>query len=138
MNPTTQAEALSLAPGSALRDAAKRLSVEKLNCKTCVHGSEDTDGEPGNTWYCGMVCTLHDLPSTYLEDNDVDPETEKACWEPDFWKCATPGIMDIVDASDASLDAACVAWRKLLDEIMPKDSPNVKALPRPCGERTDK
>lgn len=122
--PQEQPSSLSLAPGSALLAAAARLGVKKLNCKTCAHGSEDSDGEPGATYYCGMTCSKHDFPETYLEDNNVDIETDKACWEPDFWKANTPEIMDLVDGSDEGMEAACIAWRKLLDEIMPDDSQN--------------
>lgn len=120
-----QAIGLSVATGSApgleLRAAALRLGVEKLNCRTCAHGYEDTDGECGSSWYCGMTCYKHValMPETYLEDNGVDIETEKSCWHPDFWKANTPEIMAMIDDTEESMDRAIKAWRELIESLLP-------------------
>lgn len=121
MNQTAPSQIAEL-PSCATRSAAQRLGVQKLNCKACLHGHEDTDGSDGSYWYCGTTCAKYDLPETYLEDNGVDVETEKACWEPDFWKAATPEIMAMIDSSDESMDRAGEAWRKLVEELMPAQS----------------
>lgn len=113
------AGALALAPGSALRAAAARLGVEKLNCKTCCHGFEDTDGEPGATYYCGMTCSKNDMPETYLEDNGLDVNAEKACWEPDFWKSNVPEIDAKIDHTERSMQRALKEWRALVASVMP-------------------
>lgn len=116
------ATATGSAPSSDLRAAALRLGVAKLNCKTCVHGHEDTDGSDGSYWYCGMTCSKHEklMPETYLEDNGVDIEAEKSCWHPDFWKAETPEIMNMIDDTEESMDRACKAWRELVEAVMPE------------------
>jgi hypothetical protein len=109
------------APSAELRAIATRFGTMP-NCKTCANGHADHDGEEGVSWYCGMTCDKHEFPNTYLEDNGVSPEAEKACWEPDFWKCPVPEIDVLIDGTDEGLDAAGAAWVKLLNEIMPADS----------------
>ncbi len=109
-------------PDEQLRNAAKLLGVDVLNCETCTHGYPDHDGEPGGTYYCGMTCSHHDdvLDRSYLEDSDIDIKTEKICWEPDFWKTFVPEIDKLIDGSDAGMDAAVRKWNDLLDRVMPK------------------
>lgn len=62
--------------------------IEVANCTTCCHGSPEYDGDHGEK-YCGMLCNrLPDDPDgeyLYVEDFGVSSETEKGCWEPDFW-----------------------------------------------------
>jgi len=143
-SPTAPIPSLALgicsAPTPELRAAGQRLGVAKLNCKTCLHGYEDTDGSDGSYWYCGMTCAKHEklLPETYLEDNGVDILTEKACWHPDFWKAATPEIMDMIDATEESMDRACKAWRELVESLLPNHTrfSHRRAKPEGCAVMT--
>lgn len=114
MNTTSTAAVALLPPlaGSALLALRDKCGIEKANCHSCARGHADNDGEPGATYYCGMECGKHNIDGTYLEDVEIDPDTEKSCWEPEFWIAQTPEIeaSHPIDGSSESVEAAIGAF----------------------------
>lgn len=98
----------------AVREVRDACGIDKANCHTCLNGSVDTDGEHGQH-YCGMVCGKRsgDDMDTYLEDQGVDLDSEKACWLPEFWMT---NFADDIDGSEDSLGKAFAKYRKFLTE----------------------
>lgn len=121
------------APCSALRSVAAIMGVERLDCRTCLHGAQDWDGEPGATFYCGTVCGKHDLPGTYVEDNGLDVDAEKACWEPDFWKTEIPEVEGLIDGTDEGMDHAFERWKQIRNKAF-ASMQNATSEPRRGGD----
>ncbi len=83
----------------------------KANCRFCVHAGEDYDGDYGQL-FCGTVCGAGKAgEETYLEDAGVDTETEKACWEPDFWSVPGDEFCDLI-GDDGNPERAYRAFEK--------------------------
>ncbi len=119
----TLPDQITTPPSADLLAIARRLGVKQANCHSCDSGYADSDGSEGSSLYCGMVCSCHKTPETYLEDCGVDVETEKACWRPDFWKTQAPEIDALIDGTEESMDRAFAEWRRLMDSLFPDDSP---------------
>lgn len=87
--------------------------IAVANCLSCACGVPDEDGDYAEL-YCGMTCKKRlgpEFDEVYLEDQGIDLQAEKACWEPAFWhsQFAATGTED----SDGYADfvTACAAVR---------------------------
>ena len=75
--------------GSAILRIKELTGIPKANCWTCACGRAEIDGEPGATYHCGIECSKSTSENSYIEDDGIDPDTEKACWEPEYWASAS-------------------------------------------------
>lgn len=66
------------------------VGIEKANCETCLHLSNDCDGgepEYSISWdICDEFPNYHNLKSFPFK-------TEMKCWRPDFWASSFPGFI---------------------------------------------
>ena len=122
---------LSASAGSAIFRLKELTGIPKANCWTCACGHADSDGEPGATFHCGMECSKSTSENSYIEDDGIDPDAEKECWEPEYWASASDSPAskhaDAVapidaDGSTESMIRNLESWQSV---VFP-DSPNAE------------
>jgi hypothetical protein len=120
-------------PCSAILRLKELTGIKAANCWSCSMAQADRDGEPGATYHCGIVCLKSASENTYIEEDGIDPDTEKACWEPEYWESESdsPASMhaDAVAPIDGSTESM-IRNLKVWQSVVYPDSPNINMSDR--------
>lgn len=104
---------------SILSDVAKQTGCGRANCHSCRHKNEDIEyDEDGDENYGGTTCDKMVFGDGYLEDQEVNLDDEKPCWEPDFWESCMPELSIGRGSLDSQLETA-KKFYEFVDSIMP-------------------